>query len=53
MWNPWIENAAKMSDFGDDEYKGMVCVEAVQFTERVPVQAGGVYDASHTLAVMD
>ena len=28
VWNPWIEKAARMSDFGDDEYKYMVCIEA-------------------------
>lgn len=27
VWNPWIEKSAKMPDFGDDEYRGMVCVE--------------------------
>ena len=30
VWNPWEENAAKMSDFGDDEFPRMVCVEAAQ-----------------------
>ena len=27
VWNPWIDKAAAMADFGDDEYTGMVCVE--------------------------
>ena len=27
VWNPWIAKAARMSDFGDDEYRAMVCVE--------------------------
>ncbi|MWP48418.1 MULTISPECIES: D-hexose-6-phosphate mutarotase [unclassified Gilliamella] len=27
-WNPWINKAKSMADFGDDEYKSMVCVEA-------------------------
>ncbi len=27
VWNPWIDKAIKMQDFGDGEYKGMVCVE--------------------------
>ena len=27
VWNPWIAKATKMQDFGDDEYKSMVCVE--------------------------
>ncbi|PVU84283.1 D-hexose-6-phosphate mutarotase (plasmid) [Cellulomonas sp. WB94] len=27
VWNPWIDNALAMADFGDDEWTGMVCVE--------------------------
>jgi glucose-6-phosphate 1-epimerase len=28
VWNPWIEKAKRMADFGDDEWPGMLCVEA-------------------------
>ncbi len=28
VWNPWATKARAMSDFGDEEYKQMVCVEA-------------------------
>jgi glucose-6-phosphate 1-epimerase len=28
VWNPWIDKAKAMADFGDDEYKQMVCVES-------------------------
>jgi len=27
VWNPWIAKAKALSDFGDDEWPGMVCVE--------------------------
>lgn len=27
VWNPWIEKSARMADFGDDEWPGMVCIE--------------------------
>jgi glucose-6-phosphate 1-epimerase len=27
VWNPWVDKAAAMADFGDDEWTGMVCVE--------------------------
>ena len=27
VWNPWIEQSADMGDFGDEEYKNMICVE--------------------------
>ena len=28
VWNPWVAKAAAMSDFGDDEWPGMLCIEA-------------------------
>lgn len=27
VWNPWIQKARNMADFGDDEWPGMVCIE--------------------------
>jgi len=27
VWNPWIAKAARLPDYGDDEYPEMVCVE--------------------------
>ena len=27
VWNPWIDKARRMSDFGDEEYQSMVCIE--------------------------
>lgn len=28
VWNPWIEKAKALTDFGDEEYLKMVCVES-------------------------
>ena len=28
VWNPWIAKARRMSDFGDEEYERMICVES-------------------------
>jgi D-hexose-6-phosphate mutarotase len=28
VWNPWIAKAQQMADFGDEEYRRMVCVES-------------------------
>ena len=48
VWNPWIDKAARMPDFGDHEYLGMVCVESGNVREHAVTLAPG---ASHTLAV--
>ncbi|MDF3068197.1 MAG: D-hexose-6-phosphate mutarotase [Polyangiaceae bacterium] len=28
VWNPWVAKAQRMADFGDEEWPGMLCVEA-------------------------
>jgi glucose-6-phosphate 1-epimerase len=28
IWNPWVDKAASLSDFGDDEWTKMCCIEA-------------------------
>ena len=28
VWNPWVEKAKAFSDFGDAEWRQMVCIEA-------------------------
>ena len=49
VWNPWIEKAAKMGDFGSDVgYRSMVCVESANAIENVLTLAPG---ESHTLSV--
>jgi glucose-6-phosphate 1-epimerase len=39
VWNPNKENAAGMSDFGDDQYHDMICVEP-GILETVSLEAG-------------
>ncbi len=41
VWNPWIDKAQKMADFGDDEYNGMVCVETANADTDVITLAPG------------
>lgn len=28
IWNPWVDKSAAAPDFGDDEWQGMICIEA-------------------------
>ena len=33
VWNPWQQGAASLADLGDDEWRGMACVEASNILE--------------------
>jgi glucose-6-phosphate 1-epimerase len=33
VWNPWVEKAKRMPDFGDDEWPRMLCVETANVAE--------------------
>lgn len=48
VWNPWIAKAAAMADYGDDEWPGMICLEAANALDEAIVLTPG---QSHTLAV--
>lgn len=49
VWNPWIEKAEKMGDFGAEGYRRMVCVESGNALENCVVVAPG---AEHRLKVV-
>ncbi|CAN8000478.1 unnamed protein product [Ixodes hexagonus] len=49
VWNPWEKGAKGMSDFGNDEYLKMVCVEAGAVSEPITLKSKGVFKASCTL----
>lgn len=50
VWNPGADNARKMSDFGDDEYHNMLCVEAGTIVNPVTVNAGQEWCSTMTLS---
>ena len=42
VWNPWIAKAKTMPDYGDEEYKEMVCVESGNVAEnKITLPPGG------------
>jgi glucose-6-phosphate 1-epimerase len=47
IWNPWIEAAHAMADFGDDEWQQMLCAEAANIMSNAVDLAPA---KSHTLA---
>ncbi len=49
VWNPWIEKADKMGDFGPEGHRGMVCVESANALDNVINVAPG---ATHRLSVV-
>lgn len=48
VWNPH-ETAAKMADMHENGYLEFVCVEATQASERVVIQPGKHWEASHSM----
>jgi len=48
VWNPWADRAREMSDMGDDEWIGMVCVEPANVGADARTLGPG---ESHTMTV--
>jgi glucose-6-phosphate 1-epimerase len=48
VWNPWREDAAKLADLGDDEWKQFACVEASNILSAAVTLTPG---QQHTMSV--
>lgn len=48
VWNPWQEKAKALSDFGDDEWRRMICIETANAGEDAVTLAPG---ESHQMSV--
>jgi glucose-6-phosphate 1-epimerase len=46
VWNPWVDKAKAMADFGDDEWPGMLCVETANAADNAVTLTPG---ARHTM----
>ncbi|THF99991.1 hypothetical protein TEA_017529 [Camellia sinensis var. sinensis] len=40
VWNPWDKKAKAMADFGDDEYKHMLCMETAAVEKAITLKPG-------------
>lgn len=50
VWNPWIEKAKGMADFGpDDAYKNMICVEAGSVAAWQTLEAGDSWEGGQSI----
>ncbi|KGO71706.1 Aldose 1-/Glucose-6-phosphate 1-epimerase [Penicillium italicum] len=50
VWNPWIEKAKGMADFGPDEaYKNMICVEAGSVSGWQTLEAGEAWEGGQSI----
>jgi len=51
VWNPWVAKAAKMGDFGDEEYHTMICVEPGNVAGPTSLAAGAKYTLAQSFAL--
>lgn len=50
LWNPWIEKSKRLSNFRDDEYHTMLCLEAANvMDDKVTLQPGASHSLVHTV----
>ena len=52
IWNPWVEKAKEIQDFGDDEFPNLICVESGHVSSPVTLMPGTAFEASQILQVM-
>lgn len=51
LWNPWVAKAKAMPDFGDEEFRGMICVESGNVAEnRLTLAPGATAGLKVTLS---
>ena len=54
VWNPWVQKAHAMPDFGDDEWIQMVCVETSNVADfSVDLAPGQQHTMKATISVIE
>ncbi|HBJ72936.1 MAG TPA: D-hexose-6-phosphate mutarotase [Actinobacteria bacterium] len=53
VWNPWVEKASRMSDFGDDEWPSMICVEGGNLRDAtIQLEPGKSHEMRYAIQVL-
>eukprot|EP00250_Pteridium_aquilinum_P017523 c23671_g1_i1 orf=519-1490(-) len=52
VWNPWERKAKAMVDFGDDEYKHMICVEPAAIEKPITLKPGEEWRGRHKISTV-
>ncbi|TPX67243.1 hypothetical protein SpCBS45565_g03937 [Spizellomyces sp. 'palustris'] len=52
VWNPWVDKAKSMADFGDEEYHNMICVEVGSVAAMIKLGPGDTWEGSQTLVAV-
>jgi D-hexose-6-phosphate mutarotase len=53
LWNPWAEKAAALSDFADEEFNRMVCIEPGYVSDYLTVAPGEKVRLQQTIRPRD
>ncbi|KAH6779946.1 Galactose mutarotase-like superfamily protein [Perilla frutescens var. hirtella] len=52
VWNPWEKKSKAMADFGDEEYKQMLCVNAAAIEKNITLKPGEEWTGRIELAAV-
>ncbi|KAK9097847.1 hypothetical protein Syun_024892 [Stephania yunnanensis] len=52
VWNPWDKKSKAMADFGDDEYKHMLCVESAAVENPITLRPGEEWKGRQELSAV-
>ncbi|KAK3227985.1 hypothetical protein Dsin_007847 [Dipteronia sinensis] len=52
VWNPWEKKSKSMADFGDEEYKQMLCVDAAAIEKPITLKPGEEWTGRLELSVV-
>ena len=51
IWNPWVDKSKRMDDFGDMEYKTMLCIETGNLNRTIRLAPGAVHKSITTFII--